>query len=30
MYTQIKIPMVPVMEMDGIIYAKIPGSEKAE
>lgn len=30
MYTQIKVPMVPVIEMDGIIYAKMPGSEKAE
>ncbi|NCW61570.1 MAG: aromatic ring-hydroxylating dioxygenase subunit alpha, partial [Rhodobacteraceae bacterium] len=30
MHTQIKVPMVPVIEMDGIIYAKMPGSEKAE
>ena len=29
MYTQIKVPMVPVIEMDGIIYAKMSGSEMA-
>jgi len=30
MYTQIKVPMVPVIEKDGIIYAQLPGSEMTQ
>ena len=30
MYTQIKVPMLPVIEKGGIIYAQLPGSEMTQ